>query len=198
MENQSYESRDPREGAAPGTTPDPRLADPGRAGPTPDPYYRQPAIQKSTFLAGLLSGLFPGLGQVYCGYYTLGFIYMAVMAGTITVLSSGASEGMEPLFGIFIGFFYIYNIIDAVRRATFHNRAMAGLAAGELPPDAQMPSPLGSLTGGVILIVLGGLLFLNTKFDFSLEWLDEWWPLGMVALGVYLVRKARAERSTSS
>ena len=48
--------------------------------------------------------------------------------------------------------------------------------------------------GGVALIALGVVLLSNTLLGFSLDWLASWWPLGLVALGAWLVVKARQER----
>jgi hypothetical protein len=198
MENQAYEPQEPGQDAGGGSPPTQGPGGPGLLPPHQDPYYRPAPPQKSTFLAGLLSGLLPGLGQVYVGYYPLGFVYAAIFAGLIACIASGAAESTMPLFPILLSFFYFYNIMDAVRRAGYYNRIMAGLRPGELPPDAQMPSPLGSVTGGVILIVIGGLLFLDAKFGITLEWLEDWWPLGLVALGIYLLVKGREERRRSS
>ena len=45
--------------------------------------------------------------------------------------------------------------------------------------------------GGVILVAIGSLALLNTLFDFSMRWLEDWWPVVMIALGVWLIRKGR-------
>ena len=159
--------------------------------------------RKSPFLAGLLS-LMPGIGQIYVGYYKIGFLHIAVFAMTITLLASGpAQSGMlfsrfvplYPALGIFLGFFVIYNIVDAVHRATLYNLAVEGVQGIELPDmNASLPKLQGSMGGGVALIVFGVILLSNTLFGLSLDWLASWWPLGLIALGGYLVAKAKAER----
>ena len=161
--------------------------------PAPAPVGRsaqsQKWLYKSSSLAAFLS-LMPGLGQVYVGYYQRGFVNLAVVASVITALSVSLIPGLEPLFGIFLGFFWLYNIIDAYRRASLYNQALDGLGGVELPEDFQLPDR-GSVAGGVVLIVIGLLLFMHTKFDMSMAWLQEWWPLVAVGLGVYLVYKAK-------
>ena len=158
--------------------------------------------RKSPFLAGLLS-LMPGIGQIYVGYYALGFIHMAVFATTIGFLSSAGrfaaprtALGMFiPALSIFLGFFVIYNIVDAVRRATLYNLAVEGVEGIELPNmNVALPRLEGSMSGGVALIAFGVLLLSNTLFGLSLDWLASWWPLGLVGLGAYLVARARQER----
>jgi hypothetical protein len=159
----------------------------------PPPAYAQPQAalgsRKSPALASVLS-MMPGLGQVYVGYYQQGFINALIVASVITLLASGNATGFEPFAGLFLAFFWIYNIIDANRRANHFNRVQAGLA-GEAPPeDFKDPGAGGSIAGGVVLVVLGMLFFLDLQFGISMEWIEDWWPLGLVGLGVYLIAKA--------
>lgn len=46
-------------------------------------------------------------------------------------------------------------------------------------------------TGGITLIVVGSLLLMVTVFDFSLRWLEGWWPAGLIVLGAYIVSQSR-------
>jgi LiaF transmembrane domain len=149
-------------------------------------YSRQ--LSKSPALAGVLSML-PGLGQVYVGYYKVGFMMISVFAVTIAILNATGESSLTPLFGIFLPFFYLYNIIDAIRRAKIYNQVLEGVSQAQLPEDFQMPGLAGSLMGGIALIVIGFLLFLNTMFDVSLVWLENWWPVALIFGGVYLVYK---------
>ena len=82
--------------------------------------------RKSPFLAGLLS-LMPGIGQIYVGYYALGFIHIAVFVTTIFLLvrmSINPFSALSPALGVFLGFFVVYNIVDATRRAVLYNLAL--------------------------------------------------------------------------
>jgi len=142
---------------------------------------------KSAAAAGWLS-IMPGMGQIYLGYYQRGFIHILICATLITALSHNAGS-LAPLLGIFLSFFWVYNIIDASRRAALVNRAIAGLHGSDLPDDFKMPGAGGGMGTGIILTVMGFLIFMSTKFDMSLDWLEEWWPLALVAGGIYLIRK---------
>jgi hypothetical protein len=142
--------------------------------------------RKSPALAALLS-LMPGLGQVYVGYYHQGFVNMAIVAIAITVLNAEISA-LEPLFGFGLSFFWFYNMIDAHRRARMYNLALSGESEIPLPKDFRLPQR-GSLWGGLALIVVGFLVFLNTKFDVSMDWIEEWWPLLVIGVGVYLLAR---------
>lgn len=140
--------------------------------------------RKSPALAAILS-LMPGLGQVYVGYYHRGFVNMAIVAVTITVLQAEITA-LEPLLGFSLSFFWLYNMIDAYRRARLYNLALSGESEIPLPEDFRFPQR-GSLWGGLALITTGFLVFLNTKFDVSMDWIEEWWPLLVVGVGVYLI-----------
>jgi hypothetical protein len=87
-------------------------------------------------------------------------------------------------------FFWIYSMIDAGRRASLYNQAIDGIDGIEMPKDMKLAEG-GSLVGGAVLILVGIIMLMNTRFDISMAWLEEWWPLGIVALGGYLIYKAR-------
>ena len=153
----------------------------------PAPYGFDPRT-KNVALACFLS-VMPGLGQVYVGYYQRGFIHILVVGSIIATLAEGALRELTPLLGIFLAFFWLYNVIDAGRRASLYNQALAGANPAALPEELAAQGLRGSVAGGVVLIVLGSALLLHTRFDISLEWLDEWWPAAPILFGVYLVIK---------
>jgi hypothetical protein len=158
-------------------------------------YYADDPRRKSPALAALLS-LMPGLGQVYIGYYQHGFINVVVVGGIIALLSSDRLwGGMAVLAGFFLAFFWMYNIIDAARKASLYNQMLSGLGPTQLPEDVQTPNTRGSLIGGLVLIVFGILMFLNTKFAYSLDWLEDWWPIALVLAGAYLIYLWTRERA---
>jgi hypothetical protein len=152
--------------------------------------------RKSPFLACVLSAM-PGLGQVYVGYYQRGFINAAVVATLITLLASDLGP-LTPLAGIFLAFFWLYNVIDAGRRAALYNEVLAGRTDIELPQDLRTPGLGGSVVGGVSVALLGFVLLLYTRFDVSLDWLHEWWPVALIAFGGYLVYKAKQEKPATT
>jgi len=157
-----------------------------------DPYHPFDPRRKSPFLASFLS-LMPGLGQVYVGYYQAGFIHPLVVGTIIVMLSKGHIGGFEPFLGFFLAFFWLYNIIDAGRRAAYYNQVLEGDSQMELP-KGFLATGKGSIIGGVVLITIGGILLANTALDISLDWLEEWWPLAPIFIGVYLVVKASREK----
>ncbi|MBU1702335.1 MAG: hypothetical protein KJ970_08245 [Candidatus Eisenbacteria bacterium] len=180
-------------------TPDPNFSPPGQARQAPPlpqgapaPVHLPPARRKSAALAGFLSML-PGLGQVYVGYYQRGFINIIVVSATITLLANDVGA-LSPLLGIFLSFYWLYNVVDAVRLASFYNEALAGMGPDPLRDQKIKAGAGGSMVGGALLLLVGFILFLNSVFEISLDWLEDWWPVLPMALGVYLLYQGIKER----
>ena len=158
-----------------------------------------PGLQpKSPVIAGLLS-LMPGAGQIYVGYYKVGFIHNVVFGTTIAFLAAGGGPfpALLPAMAIFLSFFVIYNIVDASRRATLYNLALDGGEGIDLPSldmDLSLPNLGSSIGGAVVLIALGVVLLSNTLLGIPLDWLAAWWPVIPLGLGVHLLVKALKER----
>ena len=140
-------------------------------------------------LAGILAGFFPfGVGAVYTGQYAKGLAHLLIFTGIIWGLSSGHMGALEPILGIAMGFFYVYQIIDAVRSARAVQTGQPvpdpfGLArtfsAGERSDFSKTP------VGAVVLIGLGALFMLHNLgvWFFSL---DRFWPVVLIAIGAWL------------
>jgi hypothetical protein len=167
----------------------------------PPPAPAAPVInspmRRSPFLAGALS-IMPGLGQVYLGYYQLGFAHALVICTILTLLAADQLGSLIPLASVFMAFFWLYNIVDAARRAVMVNEALAGRSNIEVPDDFAAPGLRGSVVGGTIVVAIGLLLLSQTLFDVSLEWLEEWWPAVIVLFGAYLIFKAKGDQASSS
>jgi hypothetical protein len=169
-------------------TPPPRLTDPAVRPPVAQgrrDFYDDPR-RKSPVLALVLS-MMPGLGQIYVGYYQQGFTNALVVASIIGVLASNMAGGAEPLFGIFLAFYWLFNVVDAWRRATFYNNALAGIGPATLPEDFAVTSGRGTLAGGVALVLVGVIALSHTLFGVSLDWIRNWWPLALIGVGAWLI-----------
>lgn len=141
-------------------------------------------------VAGILAGFFPfGVGAVYTGQYAKGLAHLLVFVGLIVGLDQG--DPIDTICGIAFAFFYVWQIIDAVRTAK-------ALQAGLPAPD---PLGLGQAFGGgekvdtakipvaaVVLIGLGALFLLQTMgvFAFSVGRIA---PVLCILLGVWLFAK---------
>lgn len=145
------------------------------------PYRVEDPRRVSTPLAMVLS-LMPGLGQVYLGRYREGFRNALVAASLIAALNQGVGA-LEPLLGLFLAFFWMFNIVDAGRQAYQWNQAPEGTVKA-------VPDRTGALLTGLGLIALGLVTLLHKVLGFSMEWLVRWWPATLVVVGIVLVWQA--------
>ena len=186
-----------------GAAPPPASA--GRTRYAAPPGATQALQRRSPFVAGLLS-LLPGVGQIYVGYYRLGFIHNVIFGMTIAFLASGSGPfspfpSLVPAAAVFLPCFVVYNIVDATRRAIFYNLALDGVEGIELPNmnmdlSHSLPGVGGSVGGGVLLILVSVILLSNTLLGVSLDWLAAWWPTAPLGLGIYLLARGLQERRT--
>jgi len=125
-------------------------------------------------------GFIPGLGAVYNGEYVKALIHVVIFAGLIAGLASDLSTGYIVFLAIALGCFYCYMPIEAYRVAKARR-------LGQPDPSVLPETASGRPVGAIVLIVIG-VLFLLKNFDlFDVEWFSRIWPLGLVALGAYMV-----------
>jgi len=150
----------------------------------------QPGGGPHPAVAGILAGFFPfGVGAVYCGQYAKALAHLLIFVGLIW----GADHGgpLEPLFGLGIAFFYVYQIIDAVRSAKAIQQGQPapdpfGLGRALSGTDTDRMDASKIPTASIVLIGLGILFLLNTTGIFNLEF-NRIWPIFLIALGGWLL-----------
>ena len=151
-----------------------------------------PASGPNPAVAGILAGFFPiGVGAVYTGQYTKGLTHLVIMVLLILGVSANLPWYVITVLGISIGFFYVYQIIDAIRSAK-------AIQMGEPAPDpfglAQMFGTGERLegtkvpTGAAVLIGLGVLFLLHTAGLFEIG-MGLFVSLILIFLGVWLFAK---------
>jgi len=148
----------------------------------------EPKPGKSPALAGILSVIFPGTGALYNGNYLKGVVLIIIFAGLVSIQGRGG----QPFVALLLAGFYIFQIIDAVNEAKStkvqpETAGETGLQAAGLSGTMETANPSGSISWGIILLLLGGL-FLLANFDIiTYESFIDYWPLILVGLGLKLV-----------
>lgn len=142
---------------------------------------------KSPVLAGIFSAIFPGTGAIYNGNYLKGILFIIIFAGLVSIQGRGG----QPFVAILMAGFYFFQIIDAVNEA---NKISAISQAGtntktstSLEVEAEISQPAGSISWGIILILLGGLFLLANFEVINYDDLIRYWPLILVGLGLKLL-----------
>ncbi|MBK9170260.1 MAG: hypothetical protein IPM24_22755 [Bryobacterales bacterium] len=153
----------------------------------PHPMPPRVAIPGLAFLLGFI----PGIGAIYNAQYAKGLVHVLVFGFLVTILSSGAASGAEPLLGILLGAFVLYMPFEAYHTARRRNLGDTVPEFASLPPALQ-----GSNTTAVVLIALGVLLLMITMDLVSLRIILKYWPALLIALGVnMLYARLRGERA---
>jgi hypothetical protein len=165
--------------------------EPAYAPPIAPAALPPPLGRKNPGLAALLS-LFPGMGNIYNGLYMRGMTFFLVIASLIALVS----RGDHPLFGMAIGFFWLFNIIDSYRQATLINYGYAqDLGLLDMPKVPRAGQ--GGLAAGALLALIGTAGILDQYFNINFNWIFNVWPFALVALGVWLIAASFRDRRQS-
>jgi hypothetical protein len=188
-----------------GTMPPPPPG-PGAVAPGVPP----PVSGSSPGLAALL-GFIPGVGAMYNGEYTKGFIHVLIFASLIW-----ATDHVNDLFGLGIAAFVLYMPIEAYQTAKakmmgvrppdpfgLNNlnlfgsgttpAAAAGVPTGvgvEGPPVEEEYSGGSRIPVGAFVLIALGVIFLLEQFGwFHFDWFGRFWPVILIAIGIRVLMK---------
>ena len=170
-----------------------RPAEPGVMPPAAVSAYAPPVVATvrpwhSRPTVAFILGLFPGLGAIYNGQYNKGLIHIAIFASIIVALSTDIGEGLGAMLGIFLAGFVFYCAFEAMRTAQAKN-------LGTTPADPLESWSRERPIGPIILIGLGAVLLLNNFHFFDFIRIGQFWPLILIAVGVYMFRNRLTGRS---
>jgi hypothetical protein len=140
-------------------------------------------------------GLIPGVGAIYNSQYVKGLVHVVVFGMIISILSSGAAPGFEPLFGFMIPAWILYQAFEAYHTA---KRRLYGYSVDEFSGLVPMRRKHGFPAGPVLLMAIGVLFLLNTMDLLRMSQVIKYWPLMLIALGAYLLWDRLMPASTST
>ncbi|MDX1384831.1 MAG: hypothetical protein R3190_14355 [Thermoanaerobaculia bacterium] len=160
-------------------------------GPTAD-ATADPPLRKSPRLAAFLS-FFPGLGNVYNGLYLRGVTFFVLFLALVQL----AGRGSEDLWAPCAAFVWFFNVIDAYRQARLINHGIA-TDLGLVDEPKLQPVGQGTLLSGVVLFLVGLVALLDLQLGIDLDWLLDFWPVGLMALGAWFVWAGVRSRRTAA
>lgn len=177
-------------------------APPVTAAPPPPPVAAaRPATpvadaSVSPGVAFTLGLIVPGVGAIYNGQYAKGLVHAIIWGLLLSILSSGSSGALTPLFVILIVVWVFYMGIEAYQTAL---RRRAGQPVDEFSSLIDLHARgSGFPAGAVLLIVVGVLLLLNTTDIIELDRIMRYWPVLLILLGVYMLYGRVAGGSTQA
>jgi len=131
----------------------------------------------------LALGLIPGVGAIYNGQ-VMKAIAQVLIFGSLIGMGDRVSGSAEGLFGLATAAFYFYMVIDSYQTA---KRKKLGLPVQEWfgLGDAKLNAPVGA----AVLIGLGVLFLLDNLGLRVFPFVGRFWPLGLIALGVLMLRR---------
>ncbi len=138
-------------------------------------------------------GWIPGVGAVVNGEYTKAAVHVAIFAGTIALLSSGRAPGPAQAFlGIFLGIFCLYMPFEAYQTA--RRKLIAGMTQPQFYQDFWCDWKLNAPIAGIILVVIGALLLLDTMGVWDVGRIFHFWPVILILIGIVMLRGRLARK----
>ena len=179
----------PPSAAPPSSTASPAWTGPGTAATAPYPVpgvtpYTAGDPGASPGLAFVL-GMIPGVGAIYNGQYVKGLIHVIILGILISIVSSDASAGLGPLFGMLIAVWWAYMAFEAYHTA---KKRQFGHHVDEFSSIVPLHSSRrGFPAGPVILIGFGVLFLMNTMDILRFDRMVRYWPILLIVLGAYML-----------
>ena len=159
--------------------PAPAAAAPPAAGATAPPARADVNPGLALFL-----GFIPGVGAIYNGQYAKGLVH-AVIFGVLISILQASPEPLQVIFGILLPVWVFYMAFEAYHTA---RKRVAGEPVDEYSSIINMGGhPNNAPLAGVVLVALGVVLLLHTLHIFDFEYLTRYWPVLLIAAGVYLL-----------
>lgn len=127
-------------------------------------------------------GFIPGVGAIYNGQYVKGLVHVLI-AGLLISLVDNPPNGFEALSGLLLAGFFWYMAFEAYHTAKKRNLGQKVDQFSSVIPMHQSGFPAAP----VVLIALGVLFLLNNLGLFQLRQVLKYWPVLLIALGVYML-----------
>ena len=123
-------------------------------------------------------GIIPGLGAVYNGEYWKALIHVLVFASIIALIPH-----QPVIFPLVLAAWVFYMPFEA------YQTAKAKAAAGKSGAEISMSARQREMLGPVLLIAIGSLALLDELNIIDIDRILDFWPLGLIALGVWMLVK---------
>lgn len=123
-------------------------------------------------------GIIPGLGAVYNGDYWKALIQVMVFAAIIALIPHA-----PVIFALVLAAWVFYMPVEA------YQTAKAKAAGGTAEAALRRRETLGP----ALLIIIGSLALLNELNLIDIDRVLDFWPLGLIGLGVWMLMKRQEQ-----
>jgi len=180
---------------APVAAPPPGPPPPPPPEPIPSAYAVRPNYPNAGVSPGLalLLGFIPGVGAIYNGQYAKGLVH-AVVFGIIISILNAEPGNTEAVFVLFLIAWIFYMAFEAYHTAL---KRRNGEPVDEYSGLVSLRGGGSGPAAGVALVLLGTMLLLNTLNIFNFAYLARYWPVVLIAAGVYLLYTRYASHGAS-
>ena len=183
---------EPPPGFAP--PPPPYAPPPPFAGPTAAQTTGWAYANVSPGLA-LFLGMIPGVGAIYNGQYAKGMVHAIIWGVLVSIADSRAAHGLEPVFAMTVVAWMAYMAFEAYHTA---RKRRMGEAVDEYSSLVNLSGRSDQIpVAAVVLIILGILLLLHTLDLLDFDRVVRFWPVLLIAAGVYLLYGRFTGRETA-
>lgn len=152
---------------------------PAMAAPPPSYVHADVSPPLALFL-----GMIPGVGAIYNGQYAKGLVHAIIWGVLMSIANSRAANGMEPIFVMLVMAWWAYMVFEAYHTA---RKRRAGEPVDEYSSLLDIRAGHNVPVAGIALIFLGVLLLLRTLNILDFEFIAQYWPVLLIAAGVYLL-----------
>ncbi len=156
-------------------------------GPQTSPYASPaPPVVNPDVAPGLafILGFIPGVGAIYNGQYAKGLVHVAVVGMLISILGDEGAGNFAPLLGLLLAGFWFYMPFEAYHTA---RRRRAGQPVDQVSSLVPMSGKTRFPAAAIIFITLGVVLLLDNLGLLELRRILRYWPVLLIALGVYML-----------
>jgi len=127
--------------------------------------------------------MIPGVGALYNGEYLRAFVHVLTFGLLISIVNSPGLGSLEMMFTLLAVAFYSYMPIEAYHTAKRRLLESQGLLDAAQAADSKKES----LWTGLVLTLMGGLLFLDNLVHGFMEQAFKFWPLALIGFGTVKV-----------
>lgn len=146
-----------------------------------------PAMPNLDVSPGLAFGLgfIPGVGAIYNGQYAKGLVHAVIIGLIISIMDNAEGSGLDVLLAFMMIGFWLYMPFEAFHTAKRRQMGQPVEEFSSLIPIGRGASRIP--VAPVVLIALGVVFLLNNLEILELRRLLRYWPVLLIALGVYML-----------